>query len=1179
MRNITTRARAVAIAVVSALLTAAAGEAQAQQATITGRVLSDFGTALEGANVYISDLAISVGTNAQGNFTITIPEARVQGQQVNLRVRAIGYTPDVRPIRITAGTQTVNFQLKQDVNRLDEIVVTGVVEGVERAKVPFAIARLSTEEMPVPALDPIMQLAGKVPGVRIGKGSGRPGAGTEIMMRGPTSINGTGRDRSPLIIVDGAIMNVGSSSMGGMNGGGSGGLEDLGSMDIESIEIVKGAAGASLYGTRAANGVIVIKTKRGAATDGVKFNVRTEYGLSDLNSISYGMPLNHQLQLDETGTRFCVQTSGNIPSCARTVDWMTEIMRINNVNADTTRNPQSLQWNNPAASGGELQNVFQAQIWPGRYYDMLAQILRPNPTTLSSVDASGKVGNVRFYVSGSYTNEQGAIKGLNGSEQRRGRVNIDYDARSDMLISVSTLFDNGITDQRVGGSSNGSIFGQALRGAAIGTDYSARDTLGRYLVRGGGASLRSPTGNGGGTFLYDSENALDTRTTNRFLGNITGSYFPVSWMTLEGVFAYDNRDRLDKSYLVKGYRTFAISTANNNGNMQFGNRTEESVNAGLTATFRKQLRSDLNGKLIVRSLYDQSSFIANNSGGQQFFTKDVYTTSNLSTNKTATSSSETVKNTGYLAGGTLDYKDRYIFDGTFRYDGSSLFGADTRWAPFNRVSAVWRVSQESFWSSVPYVSDFRLRGSRGTAGSTPRFNAQYETFTVDATGIRLGQAGNNALKPETTTEYEFGTDFTLLNRFGFEVTRAISKTEDQILLVNTPATLGFAQRWQNAGTLENSTWELGVTVPVINTRDLQWSMRGTWDRTRTVVSELFAPEYVQDANTAQGTGTFFRITADPHPTFNGRDVTNGFQGNRFGNIWGRKFYKKCSDLRSELQPFCGEGKDFQVNNQGYLVWVGAGNSWKDGITKNLWTTRLDNCTVANPDYQKCMAAGQSPFGPAPLYWGMPIIDRPLAGENGAGVGIKQILGNVFPDFRFSYSNNVQYKKFNLYALLDGTIGNDVYNQGEGWGLLDLSSAHFDQRGASVENAKPLGYSWRGGPSESTGIGGFYDLLEPNNYVLEDASYAKLREVSLSYRVGAVRGVGDWTVGLIGRNLFTFTNYTGLDPEVGCGVTLAGGCGGGGSNTQGAGNSAFINQVDAFGFPTLRTFTLSLSTRF
>jgi hypothetical protein len=274
--------------------------------------------------------------------------------------------------------------------------------------------------------------------------------------------------------------------------------------------------------------------------------------------------------------------------------------------------------------------------------------------------------------------------------------------------------------------------------------------------------------------------------------------------------------------------------------------------------------------------------------------------------------------------------------------------------------------------------------------------------------------------------------------------------------------------------------------------------------------------------------------------------------NRFGNIWGRRFYRSCRDLPASVQPQCGDGRAFQRNDQGWIVWVGEGNSWRDGITKNLWGTILP--------------ASESPWN-YPLQFGHPIVDRPLRGEPNEGVGIVQILGNVFPDFRFSYSNTIQYKRFNLYALLDGTIGHDIYNQGEGWGLLDFNSAHFDQSGRSVETAKPVGYGWRVGGGEGAGTGGFYDILGPNNYVVEDASYAKLREVSLTYQIGRVRGWGDWTVGLVGRNLLTFTKYSGYDPETGAT---------GGNNQTGSG---LINQVDAFGFPTLRTYTLSLSTRF
>ncbi|HEX3868724.1 MAG TPA: carboxypeptidase-like regulatory domain-containing protein, partial [Gemmatimonadaceae bacterium] len=176
--------------------------ARAQNAVITGKVSNEFGQPIEQANVFITELTISVPTNAQGAFTITIPAARVSGQAVNLRVRSIGYEPGIIPVRITAGSQSHDFALKQDVNRLNEVVVTGVVgEGEERSKVPFAIGRVTSEDLPVPALDPVQALEGKVAGVRIAQTSGQPGTTPDILLRGPTSINAQGRSQQPLFVV------------------------------------------------------------------------------------------------------------------------------------------------------------------------------------------------------------------------------------------------------------------------------------------------------------------------------------------------------------------------------------------------------------------------------------------------------------------------------------------------------------------------------------------------------------------------------------------------------------------------------------------------------------------------------------------------------------------------------------------------------------------------------------------------------------------------------------------------------------------------------------------------------------------------------------------------------------------------------------------------------------------
>ena len=1117
------RLRWTASALIGLLLAVPGSQAQAQNATFTGKVLSEAGQPLEFANVYITELTVSVPTNAQGVYSIVIPAARVTGQAATLRVRAVGYVGAAEAVRITAGVQSKDFSLKKDINRLSEVIVTGSIEGTERSKVAFSVGRVTAEDIPVPALNPLTALQGKVAGMRIASTSGQPGSTPQILLRGPTSINASGRETGPMIIVDGTILRAG-------------GLNDIGGLDIESVEVVKGAAGAALYGSSAANGVIVIKTKRGQSRDGITWTARTEYGNSVLNSVEFGQPVNHPLQLDETGTRFCVVGAGNQSPCSKTFNWMQEILRINGVNADTNRTQQSAQWNAPAISGGELLNIFQANPWPGQRYDTFQQLTQSAPVTLNSLEASGRAGSVRYVVNGTYTDNAGAIRNLQGQQQRRARVNLDYEARSNLNISISTLYAKGTTDN------NAPDFGGILRGSPPGTDYLARDTLGRAIIRGGGTGFR-PTGNSAGTFLYDFEHYKSANYSTRYLASISANYTPAEWASFDALYSYDNRSSLTDAHFFKGYRTDKTNAAVNSGQQRVSNFDRETMNAQVSATFRKQLMSDLNAKLNFRGLIDRDYRFDNNSFGDTYVVKDIYTLSNTTKNFTTGSTSQLVKNMGGIAGANLDYKGKYIIDGTYRYDGSSLFGEGNRWAPFGRVSAVWRVSEEPFFK-VPGLSDFRLRASRGSAGNTPRFNAQYETYSCGASGCSLGQAGNTLLKPETTTETELGTDFTLFGRMGVEFTYAGSDTRNQLLNVPTPASLGFTTKWQNAGTLQNKTFEVALNLPIYSGKDFQWNARGTWDRNRAYITELFLPEYFTDAGTTQGTSSLFLITART-------DVVDGEKVNRYGNIWGRKFYKTCADMPTSVQAQCGgEGKAYQVNDQGWVVWTGEGNSYKDGITKNLWNSKLSQA--------------DSPWN-YPLQFGHPIIDRPLRGEAGEGVGSLHILGNTLPDFRFGFSNTFTYKKLSLYGLLDGTIGHKIQNQGEGWGLLDLASDYFDQQGKSVENAKPLGYGFRVGGKEGAGTGGFYDLLGPNNYNTESGSYAKLREMSLTYNVGKIAGIGDWTVSGIARNLFTFTNYSGYDPETGVNGGQAG--------------SGLINQVDNGGFPTLRTYTISISSRF
>jgi hypothetical protein len=241
--------------------------------------------------------------------------------------------------------------------------------------------------------------------------------------------------------------------------------------------------------------------------------------------------------------------------------------------------------------------------------------------------------------------------------------------------------------------------------------------------------------------------------------------------------------------------------------------------------------------------------------------------------------------------------------------------------------------------------------------------------------------------------------------------------------------------------------------------------------------------------------------------------------------------------------------EYRPNRDGYIVWLGANNRETEGVTKNLWTART--------------GLGNGPWGNN-TNWGMPIslrdsVNNPCFCK----------LGNGMPKFHWGLAQNIEYKRLSLYGLLDASVGQKLWNLGYHWSLGDLMSKEIDQSGVSVEDAKPIGYFWRRGPSTSpggnTGIGGFYDVLGPSSFSVEDASYVKLREVTVNFRVGSVGGMGDWKVGVVGRNLKTWTDFRGFDPEAG--------------NTTGPFNSSVLTPVAGYRFPNLRTVTVQLSTSF
>lgn len=1100
-----------AIALLSGF-TAYAGAQSPSSAVLSGRVLSDQGTPLQGANVYITELNLSVGSNEAGRYTIAIAPERVRGQTVVLRVRSIGFLPESRQMTLTAGTQTADFTLKPDINRLQEVVVTGVTGATERAKVPFSVSRVDSADMPVVAVNPLSQLAGKVTGAQISGISGRPGQAPAVILRGPTSINAMGRAQGPLFIVDGVLL--GSS------------LADINPADIESVEIVKGAAASSLYGSQAGAGVIQITTKRGkGGADGVRFNARGEYGLNDIEG-DFGIARYHTFLTDETGKRFCVlDAAASSGVCSRTIDYRAEQARVNGAPGDFALSPPSFPVDPGATVSGDiLRRAFLSSQWNGRVYNAVAQLVDPKPVTINDVSMSARRGSTSIFSSVGYTQQGGAIMGLEGYDRVNGRVNVGQTFGEHWSFDANSYFSRSTADgsnQEEGGTG----FFRLTRTPAI-VDITQRDTLGRLYIRtnlgSGGVQNENP--------LYSFENIERSDVRYRYLGGANVRYTPLSWLDAEGSFSIDRLNGNFAQFQNRGFRT-TNSAPNTNGGLVFnGTSNSQTVNGGGQLTLRPSLFSSIATRFNGRVSYLQEDADFRRIQGLFLAVSDVNTGENATQQQSISSNSSSSRQLSFSGGANFDILDRYTVDLLVREDGNSRFGADRRWQTYGRGSLAWLISRES-WFPSDKITQMTLRASVGTAGNSPNFSAQYETYSIGAGGTLSAQTlGNKNLRPEVTTEYELNTELELFSRVGLSITYARGDTKDQILPVPVAVSTGFATQWQNAGRMENTTWEASLSMPFIRRPNLTWSGRVNYTTNKTVVKELSVPAFNIGPG-VQAAGQMILIE----------------EGKRYGTIVGRKFLTSCAELPASYRSQCGSATSaFQRNDEGYIVWVGEGNNPRMGITDNLWNAFLP--------------ASVAPWG-VKTSWGMPIILR-----DDLGTGQQVDLGHALPDYRIGVSNTFSYKRLALYGLLEGAFGQSIWNQGRHWSYLDFLSHDVDQGGKSIEAAKPIGYYYRApAPDNGSGIGGFYDILAPNNRFVEDASYMKLRELSASYHFGRLAGGGDWSVSVIGRNLFTITDYTGFDPETGV--------------SGGQSNSGLINAVDAFTFPNLRTLSFVVSTSF
>lgn len=1023
-RNRLVRALQLMAAFVGISLIAPASSLSAQPTTgqVTGVVTdSASGAPITGVTLTLDPsgartaLRLEARTDENGRYAF--PAVPVGTYTIDLR--RLGYRPLSRAgIAVTAGgTATVNLAMAAAGLSLQAMVTTGVVDPATGTRVPFTVGRVTAEDAPVPATNALETIQGKIAGVSVVP-SGQAGSGTNIVLRTPTSIN---KSNSPLIVVDGVLQ---TEAFGGASA-------DLQSMDIESVEVVKGAAAASLYGARAASGVIQITTRRGSGlADGVtRFSVRSEYGSNSLNApVKWAQ--SHYYLLNDAGQY---------------------------VNAQGAVVPRDQRVPKPAASR------FQDSKYPGQVFDQVDRFFDPGNFARNSLNIAQNSGKTNWFFSFVSSTEDGVVLNSGKYEQNDFRLNLDHRPTDKLSLSFSA-FHSRSERQNLYGDTFFDLINQApdidLRTPdPDGTPYAFQlDPEGRE---------ENP--------LYVLATEENQRKRARTQGAISARFAPMSWLSLDGNLSYDRSDRRTNQFLDAGLKTEGFGEGGPGEISQFTGTTD-AVNAWGSANVLQRVGAfTLRGT--ARVLMERETNDLTTAEGEVLSTPGVRSLDNAQS-RFVSSSSQTIRTNSYIGSVAADYNGKIIVDALRRLDGSSLFGADEQENWYYRVSGAYRMSQEDWWPFAA-VNEFKLRASRGTAGTRPDFNDQYETFTFsEGGGVVKQNLGNRLLKPEESEETEYGIDAIIKDRVSVQVSYASQITTDQLILIPLAGYLGFANQWQNAGTVTGNTLEATIEADIVKGSNFSWRAGLVADRSRNKITEF--------NRTCFTTGTILFRCA----------------GETLGAMYGFRFIKSASELPADV---AGREGEFAVNDEGLLVYVGQNNAYTDGEAKGLW------------------GSPATAIGANSYLWGMPITAR-----DSTGSAAVTRIGDGNPDFRFGVSNTVNWGGMSVFMLWDAQVGGNAYNQTNQRMYQYGRSSDVDQNGKPQELKKPIEYYVN-----------LYAANSPTDYFVEDAGFVKLRELSVRYRLPsrwsaplARLGASGMSFSVIGRNLLTITDYKGYDPEVG-----------------------------------------------
>ena len=755
------------------------------QKTVTGTVVDATGEPMIGVSILVDGTTIGGVTDFDGNFTIqNVPENGV------LKISYVGFKDQKIPV---AGKSSINVTLQEDAMGLDEIVVVGYGT-MKKKDLTGAVASVKQGDIAQVAAPNAMQaMQAKVPGVDMTQSSGQAGAGVSITLRGNRSISAS---NSPLIIVDGVEY--------------SGDL-DVAANDIESMDILKDAASTAIYGTKGANGVIIITTKRGkSGKTRVDFSAYLAFK-SPTHAVKsmYG---NREVQLWKDRANYQADlASGN---------WGASNLSLDEIFGSTT------------IAGNDDYKVVDL-ISRGDFVDWYDMFMQNSTSQNYEASVSGGNEKTNFSVSISGMFDKGLLK-RDKMNRYGARANIDHIINKVVKIGASMSFTYKSHDSR-----NSSVFDRARKMTSMTTAYMPDGSINEKPNVWYDAHVNP--------LMDEGDNYSKNIETTRYLGSGYLQLTPIKGLTLKSQFAVDRRNTRTGMYndyhSVNRYQAPTTTYMQNNPAMRTNIDWQNTINY-MTTFAQKHDLTVLLGHELTQTVTEGLD-INGTAGQEHYYTQQWYDVTKMQNDLSYTSSYVKQRLLSFFGRVNYTFADRYLFSASLRADGSSVLAEGKKWGYFPSVSAGWRLSEENFMEGTKsWLDNLKLRlawGKSGNAAVDPyqTIATVFNTTPGSATMFIPMSMSNPELTWETTSSLDLGLDFGFLGgRINGTIDYYWTNTKDLLYYATNPASSVFTSILSNVGESKGSGLEIALNALAIKTKNFSWDINASYTHSKDELKKL-----------------------------------------------------------------------------------------------------------------------------------------------------------------------------------------------------------------------------------------------------------------------------------------------------------------------------------------------------